>query len=206
MNRKLKALGLALIAVLAMGALSASAASAGTFHSEIATDTVIKGEQIGTDVFTVNAGTVKCNEAKYNGNQAGATATTVKVTPEYSECTAFGFVNTTIHSKQCTYEFSGDNLDVVIGCPAAEPITVTAFNCWITVPSQTLAGAITYTNVAGPPKDVKVKVNSKTITYTQHSKSFPGCSGGTRTTGEYLGEATVRGLSTAGVATGVWRE
>src|SRR5690242_11310177 len=79
MNRKLKALGLALFAVLALGAFSASAAMAGDFHSETSTDTVIKGSQVGTDVFTVNAGTVKCNEATYAGNQSGATATTVKV-------------------------------------------------------------------------------------------------------------------------------
>jgi hypothetical protein len=206
MNRKLKALGLALVAVLAMGAFSASAASAGDFHSESATDTVIKGSQEGTDVFTVNAGTVKCNEATYAGVQAGATATQVKVNPSYSECTAFGFVSTTIHSKQCTYEFSGDNNNVVIDCPTNEPITVTAFNCWVTVDDQTIGG-ISYTNKgAGTSRDVHVHVTSSGIKYTQHSKSFPGCSSGTFTNGTYTGTATVQGFTTGGTQVGVWRE
>jgi hypothetical protein len=205
MNRKLKALGLALVAVLAMGALSASAASAENFHSESATDTVLKGSQVGTDVFTVNAGTVKCNEATYAGTQSGATATTVKVTPTYSECTAFGFVSTAIDVNGCTYEFSSDNSNVVIGC-ATNPITVTAFNCWVTVGSQTTNGGITYTNTgAGASRDVDVTVNISGIHYVQHSKSFPGCSSGTRTDGKYTGAATVQGFTTGGAQVGVWR-
>lgn len=206
MKHTLKAWGLALFAVLAMGALSASPASAGDFHSELSTDTVIKGEQIGTDVLTVNAGTVKCNEAKYTGNQSGATATTTKVTPEYTECTAFGFINTNIDSKQCTYEFSGDNNDVVIACPAGEPITVTAFNCWVTISSQTTKSTgVTYINTgAGTTRHVR-STESLEVHVVQHSKSFPGCSGGT-SFGKWTKEKTTKCFSTAGAQVGCWRE
>jgi hypothetical protein len=218
MIRNLKALGLALFAVLAMGAFTASAASAGDFHSESATHTVIKGSQVGSDVFTVKAGTVKCEEATYAGEQVGATATTVKVTPTYTECTAFGFVKTAIDTNGCTYEFSGDNNNVVIACPTA-PITVTAFNCHVKVGSQSLAG-ITYTNTptkaeaeheeketgkSSRLRDVDVGVNITGITYTQESKSFPGCSNGTFTDGKYTGAATVQGFTTTGTLVGVWR-
>jgi hypothetical protein len=209
MNRKLKALGLALVAVLAMGALSASAASAENFHSESATDTVIKGSQVGQDVFVFNAGTVKCNEATYAGEQKGATATSVKVTPTYTECTAFGFVNTKIDSAQCTYEFSSDNNNVVISCPSAEPLTVTAFNCWVALHSQTLGG-ISYNNTgAGNSRDIDLGTNVTGISYSQHSKAFPGCNNNkteqSYTNGTYTAGTTVQGFTTGGTQVGIWR-
>jgi hypothetical protein len=213
MIRNLKALGLALVAILALGALSASAAMAETgFHSDEA-HTILKGSQIGTDTFTVNAGTVKCGQATYEGTTDEKTETTVTVTPNYSECVAFGFVNTTIDVNGCTYEFSSHNNNVVIGC-GANPITVTAFNCWVTVGSQTTNGGITYghtptaheVSTTGPrPTDIDVTVNISGIHYTQHSKSFPGCSNGTRTDGKYTGAATVQGFNTANEPVDIWR-
>jgi hypothetical protein len=204
MNRKLKALGLTVVALMAAMALSVSAASAAEFHSEVA-HTSLSGSQIGTDVFTVNAGTVKCTEATYTGTQSAETAKTVKVLPKYSGCTAFSFVNTTIDVNGCEYEFSGENTDVnIVNC--ATPITVTAFNCWVTVGAQSGLKSVTYTNEgSGTSRDVKVKVAITGIKYTQHSKSFPGCSSGTFTNGSYTGEATVKGANTAGEQVGIWR-
>jgi hypothetical protein len=218
MNRKLKALGLALIAVAAM-AFSASAAMAAEFHSE-ATHTILSGSQVGEDKFKVNAGTVTCGEATYSGTQATATAETQTVTPTYSECKAFGFVNTTIDVNGCTYTFNANNSGITITC-SGSPITVTAFNCWVTVGSQTINSGVTYTNEVTKDKvgeelvatentrDVKVSVNLTGITYTQHSKSFPGCStngGNPRSDGTYEGAATVRGFNTEGTQVGVWKE
>ena len=195
MNYKFRVFGLTLVALLAMAALSAAGATAGQFHSEVATDSVLKGEQIGTDVLTVNAGTVKCTEVKYSGNQPGATATTTKLTPEYAGCTAFGFVSTTIDSKQCTFEYSGDNSNVVIACPVGEPLTITAFNCQVTVSSQTTSG-VTYSNIGSGNERYIHRSEHKQIHYTQHSKSFPGCSSGTRTDGTWIATSTVRCLDT----------
>jgi hypothetical protein len=205
MTRKFKALGLALFAVLAMSALSASAASAGEFHSEAA-HTILSGSQLGEDIFTVTAGTVKCKEATYSGTQSSATATTVTVKPTYTECTAFTFVNTTIDTNGCEYEFSGDDNKVnIVNCTSA--LTVTAFNCYVTVGNQKGLESVTYTNEGKTTsRDVKVKVGINNVTYTQESKSFPGCSNGTMNNGSYTGEATVRGFNTENVQVGVWRE
>jgi hypothetical protein len=205
MNRKLKALGLALAAVMAMAAF-ASSAYAAEFHSE-ATHTEIKGEQEETDVFTTNAGTVKCTTATYVGTTSAATTSEITVTPTYSNCTAFGFVNTPIDTNNCHYTFtSNPTVPPVLHilCPTA-PITVTAFNCWVTVGSQTVNSGIEYTNKgAGTTRDVTVDVNISGLTYTQHSKSFPGCTNGTFTNGTYVGKATVKGTNTAGTQVGVW--
>jgi hypothetical protein len=54
MNYKLKAVGLALVAICAMGAISAAGAQAKTFHSEVNT-TFYEGSQVGANVFTTTA-------------------------------------------------------------------------------------------------------------------------------------------------------
>jgi hypothetical protein len=212
MNRKFRAFGLAFAAVIAMAAFSGTA-SAAEFHSEVA-HTQISGTQIGTDVFTVNAGTVKCTEATYSGTQTtGVTSSEVTVLPKYGGCTAFGFVNTPIDVNGCHYTFTPNaNPYVHINC-GEKFLTVTAFNCEVTVPSQTVQSGVTYTNEgAGTSRDVRVKVNLTGITYIQHSKNFPGCN--TRGTnneettafhdGTYTGEATIKGANTAGAQVGIW--
>jgi hypothetical protein len=207
MTRKLKALGLAFVAVLAFGALSATAASAATsFHSEQA-HTIIDGTQpvAEDDVFTVKAGTVKCTSATYSGTTEAATTTTVKVTPAYSGCTAFGFVSTPVDVPAgCTYTFNATNDDLAIACTGS-PITVTAFNCHVKVGTQTATSGISYSTAgSGTARDVTVKANITGLKYTQESKSFPGCTNGTFEDGKYVGSGTVTGTNTAGGAVGIW--
>lgn len=206
MNRKLKLVGFAVAAMMLAMAVSASAAFAGDFHSE-KTSTTLKGSQIGEDVFTVNAGTVKCTEATYAGTSSSTstTETATKLTPTYSGCTAFGFVSTAIDVNGCQYEFSGDNTNVnIVNCSTG--IVVTAFNCWVTVKNQSNLASVTYANKGtGSSRDIESTVNLSGITYTQTSKSFPGCTGGTFTNGTYKGAATVQG-SKEGASVGIWRE
>jgi len=206
MTRKLKTLGLAFVAVLAFGALSATAASAATsFHSEQA-HTILDGAQpvAEDDVFTVKAGTVKCTSATYSGTTSSATTTTVTVTPAYSGCTAFGFVSTPIDVNGCTYTFNATNDDLVISC-AGSPITVTAFNCYVKVGSQTASTGISYSTAgSGTSRDVTAKANITGLKYSQESKSFPGCTGGSFEDGKYVGSGTVTGTNTTGGAVGIW--
>jgi len=207
MTRKLKALGLAFVAVLAFGALSATAASAASFHSEVE-HTIIDGAQpvAEDDVFTVNAGTVKCTSATYTGTQSTATNETVTVTPSYSGCTAFGFVNAPIDVNGCTYTFNAANDDLIITCPEGKTITVTAFNCHVDVGSQTIGTGISYHNGgSGKTRDVTATANLSGLTYTQTSKTFPGCTNGTFTNGTYKGSGTVTGTNTAGEQIGIWK-
>jgi hypothetical protein len=217
MKRKIRALSVAAFAILALGALSASSASAtpAQFHSSLE-HTELVGEldkEFGEDTFTVNAGTVRCAAAKYTGTNAVKTTTTVTVTPEYSECRAFGFVNATIDHEGCNYLFHAESTtgadpegSVDIECPVGKSITVTAFNCWVTVGAQTGLKTVTFTNKGvSPTRHITVDVNiSSKIKYTQHSKSFPGCSSGTFTNGSYVGAATVKGFSTVGAQADVW--
>jgi cysteinyl-tRNA synthetase len=82
----------------------------------------------------------------------------------------------------------------------ATPIIVTGFNCWITFGNQTGLGHVVWSNRAGSvPHDVHDTWTVTGTTYTQHSKSFPGCSNGTFNNGKVEGTTTWRAFNTAGV-------
>jgi len=201
MNRKLKTLGLALVAVLAMAAISAASASAALeeFHAGSASGSV-KGINVGEETFTVTAGTVRCKVAEYNGTFSASTVKTQVVKPTYKECTAFGFVETPIDVNGCEYRFNQPNSGVgtvdIINC--TKPLEVTAFNCTVTVGNQTGLTSVTYTNVAGSPDDLLIHTNITNIKYTQDPKNFPQCTSATHTNGTYTGTNTVRAFNGSG--------
>jgi hypothetical protein len=207
MNRKFTTLGVAFATVMAMAIFAGPAsATLALFHSETA-HTEIKGQQEGTDAFITNAGTVKCSSIIYTGTASVATPTEITVTPKYEKCTAFGFVSTPIDTNNCHFTFISHPTTppvMHIVCPTA-PITMTAFNCWTTVGSQTVNSGIGYTNNgAGTTRDVTAELNISGLSYTQHPKSFPQCDSGTFTNGTYTGLVRVKGTNTAGTQVGIW--
>ncbi|HEX7279990.1 MAG TPA: trypsin-like serine protease [Solirubrobacterales bacterium] len=176
-----------------------------------ASPATLKGSQVGSNVFTVNAGTIKCTTINYSGTLEEQSET-IELTPSYSGCTAFGFISAPIDVNGCKFKFAatskseadsfGGTVDVV--CPEGSAITATAFNCHVKFGSQTGLSGVTYTDTtaASPKADVDVSVNLSGIKYTQESKSFPGCSSGTFTNGTYAGSSTLW-AETAEGATGI---
>jgi hypothetical protein len=206
MSRNIKVLGLALVAMLAMSAVVASAASATAFNFKSETvPTQLTGKQhAGNDVFTTDAGKVECTEATYLGEQTVSPVNNVSVVPTYTGCTAFGFANTPIDVNGCSYKFTAITKEagnfegaVDIICPAGKVIEVTAFGCTVTIGSQTGLKKVTYTNVgAGTTREVTVDVNLTGIKYEEHNKGiFPTCANNTvaTTNGTYVGAGLVTG-------------
>lgn len=188
-------------AVLAM---AASASAAEEFHSEAA-HTILAGEQSeGTDeVWTFNAGTVTCKTTTYSGTTSVVTTGEVRLTPTFGECTAFGFVSTSVHPDNCalTVGYKGATIQLTCG------LIVTAFNCFVRVGAQILKKVGSWINKG--VGTLRRWVNSWEITgvtYTQESRSFPGCSSGTFTNGTWRGAAEVRGANTTGASLGIWYE
>lgn len=210
MTRNLKALGLALVAVFALTAVGASAASAAEFHSE-ATETVLTGSQIGTDVFETNGGTVECSEATYVGEQSGTTTTTATVTPTYSGCTAFGFGGASVNTNGCEYEFHSNGTVDIQSCNTAAGVIVTASlfgtrKCTVEVPEQAGVSGVTFTSSgAGTTRDITVDVAITSLHYIQTAGTgFGACASGTATNGKYNGSTTVTGEDALGVHKGIW--
>jgi hypothetical protein len=120
MTRNLKALGLALLAVFALGAVMASAASAeGT---DVKTDhftstsgnekTILTGEQVGTEaenvfgVKAVSALGVHCKKATYGGTVVGNSVIEVTVVPTYFECSS-NLGAATVTNDRCAFVLTG---------------------------------------------------------------------------------------------------
>jgi hypothetical protein len=175
--RTLRKVALVAAAVMALaGAAQASAASftapkAGeAFTNKTTTQHVftITGQQVKCAVSNFT-GVTEGSEAEGAGKVHNATMT---VHPNYKECTAFGFpatIDTTPTTEpentSCHYTLSaatdaaGMGSVAVVGCTAkastgAVGIVITVSvagvaNCEVVVPNQTIASAVSYTNVAG---------------------------------------------------------
>jgi hypothetical protein len=211
MIRNLKALGLALIAICAMGAVAASAASAVEFHSE-KTSTALSGSQVNVNKFTTDSGEITCAKATFSGTTSAVNTTepTQTVTPSYSEChLIFIFTfNVTVDMNGCAYVLHA-NGEVDIECPTVEGkqkvIEVTAPSCTVTVPAQTGLKGVTYTNEGkGTGRTVTVNSNVTGIKYEEHGSA---CENETELTknGTYTGSVKVSG-KVGSEAVGIWVE
>jgi hypothetical protein len=210
---KLKFLGLALVAVFAMSAVGASAASAVEFHVEKAPAQITVNQEGTSNGFDVQFGEVKCTTATYDATtKTVTTETTIELTPHYTGCT-FAGVATEVHHGNCKFVIHITGTDqgtVTIDCPVGEEITVTGgTKCTVHIPSQDV-GEITLTNIpgnGGTTREITAHLNSLTkIKYTQTPGTGVGkCTSLTTEEGKYTGTATVKAeTDPGGVQTGVF--
>ena len=211
MTRNLKALGLALVAAMALGAIGAQGASAHEFRSGAA-DTVLTGSiESGEHLFVGKAGVepVKCSAATFEGRNAGTERDTVTVHPKYSSCSFLG-EPASVHTGGCNYIFdsdtttsthssTGEHATVDIECEASHYIEVTTEFCDIRFNAQTSLHGVRYTEVPNHSGKEAVTVNAtvKTIAFETTAGSFCGLAGlpaGKYTSGEYTGNASVTGF------------
>jgi hypothetical protein len=197
--RKLKTLGVALVAIFALSAVASAAASAASFNAESVT-AKLAGGQTTTHEFTVAAGTTKCTTASFPGEQATTPASTISVSPAYSGCSTVILGSThgvKVNMNSCKYTFAAATTtsgSVSVECPST-PITVEIEGlegvCSITVPSQSAVAGIAYKNEgSGSERKVLVTANVSTLHYTQHGVFCPGngfASEKSFTTGIYKG-------------------
>jgi hypothetical protein len=149
MTRNLKALGLALVAVFAIGAVAASAASAQNGMLTADGPMTLKGTLTGAEL--ANATTAfgqktTCPETIYTAHKYNITphekipsgATTVTVTPHYGICKIGAIIKTTVDMNECDYVFhltetvTGTvndeyKITATIVCPTGKHISLTMF-------------------------------------------------------------------------------
>jgi hypothetical protein len=213
--RKLKVLGVAMVAVFAVTAVAASA-QAKTFHSEINT-TFLLGSQTEQNVFTTAAGTVKCSTATFTGEITGTSVETATVTPAYGTCKAFGQA-ATVTSSGCQYVLNANGTIVKIqGCNnggyAGFVIDVPTGECTVKVPNQEPGTkTVDYTNEgAGTSRDILVR---STVAKIKYEVVGPGTICGTAGTYEgekgasYTGTVTTKGYENEAhtIQRGIWVE
>ena len=209
MTRNLKTLGLAIVAVLAMSAMVASAAQASVEFTAPSYPATLSGNQATTHVFTVETTsgdniTTTCTTASFHGTISGPN-TAQTITPTYTGCTAFG-LEATVKFEGCDYvfhpgattgtadEYSGT---ADLSCPAGTgPVRVfdTLNRCEVTLSQQLGIGPVKYVTdtTAG---DVLVKAEVTGITYNKVKDNFlcPLTGTGVKSDGKYFGNSTVTG-------------
>ena len=164
MTRNLKALGMALAAVLAVGAVSASAASASTIdHTFVAHGkylTLVADPAAPKQVFTFGGAEVTCEELTASGELASDGETEVEefevegtktykapsmtFLPAYNTCT-IGGLKATVKANGCHYTLTGKT-DAFghaikhIFCEAGKQIEISVTGCTVKFGEQTLRG------------------------------------------------------------------
>ncbi|HYP55125.1 MAG TPA: hypothetical protein VEQ41_02330 [Solirubrobacterales bacterium] len=208
MSNKLKALGLGLIAAMAMSAMAvvnATAETGGHFVSSEAGTTNIVGSEGGThNLHFVSEGgaegsRIGCDNDSYTGSVSGGTASTITIAPSWSNCYTTGSPETKfdIHENGCHFLFSvGKNPEghntAHVTCPAGVAgIRITHPNCGIVVPPQTVTG-VSYKN-ENDPHEVTLTSTVKNITAHYHSGICIFL--GTKHSSEMNGSVTVKGFS-----------
>lgn len=210
MNRKLKALGLALVAAFAMSAFVASAQAA-EFHAGEAHTTSTAG-QTSTHVFTAGEGFggVSCSKASFESTSTATTETFQTIKPAYSECKdSFGrTAHVTVNG--CAYVFKGGTsttANVDVECPEGKTIVVEVKSggstiCTVTIGAQTNTGIVDLHNVAGG--DVAIESTAGSVDNTTSGGFFNcGISNGLHTEGTYTGTSVAAGTNTAGGAVNI---
>jgi hypothetical protein len=200
-----------LAALLAFGAMSASAASASAqFHAE-SSPTFFKGEQETKNVLTTTGGTFKCTGADFtSGEVRGTSFETLQVHPEYTGCTGLG-QQAVVNSYGCYFGMSANSAGVGalrINCETGKQITMTwlTAGCTWTIGAQTPANdLISYENQGtGAQRRIVVTFHLEGIQYT----SSGGLCGASGTNGTLTGSFLLKGYNTAAFATqhSIWVE
>lgn len=214
MARNLKALGLALVAVFAMSAVAASAASADKFTTDTGAPVELTAEAKSEQVFTTEGGNkVECSEVQVDEATVNSGDTSVTVKPTYNKeantCTNEFTGASQVTTEGCHYTFHGEtdangHAKVDIVCPEGSPGIVihNGLSCDITVAPQNGLVGVHYSNVANttPEEDIVLNATVSGISYTATSAcAFVGVFSGEA---EYTGEVTVTGWEDNGEEAG----
>lgn len=229
MTRNLKVLGLALVAMFAMSAVVASAASADLFHSEVPGATVtVSGEE--AQVFTYEEGAeVSCETIRGEGvlingfvdEDGSETGPEVTFAPEYDDCVVPGVGDATVDFNGCHYLFTEPNNETLgaahVECEGTNTITIEVFLgddpgtplCDFHIGTQTdLKGHVKYTNIAGNGSTTREVTLTPTISGIDATKTNTNlfgflCGAASSTNGTYDGDVTVKGEEGV-VQKGIW--
>jgi hypothetical protein len=192
MNRKIKALGLALVAALALTAVMASTVSAN--FTSTTEHTVLSGNQVESHRFTagVGVGAISCATITFSGTVVGTSQATWVLTPIYAGCK--DSLGRTVHvAVAAKYELTstaGKGLVHITGGNIV--VTVTgASNCVITITPQNSKNNVTYTQEGN---NLKLTTTTNNI-HSHISGGFFACgtSSTTSTTGTLSGTTLMQG-------------
>jgi hypothetical protein len=191
-NRKLWP---AVAVALVLTASAAPAAQAVPVFRAAEYPVTIQGTSEGTAKITLGAAddfsTVECSTSTLHGSLA-AESTTLTLHPTFSGCKAFGFLEATVNTEECSFLLHATEKSATdvyrahwdIPCPAGKSIKVSASTCRAEIKGQNGITSVEITDMtsANPP-DVTMSFTSTEISYpvTQDGFLCPLTSTGAKT-------------------------
>jgi hypothetical protein len=202
MNRKFRALGLALIAMALMAVMASAAQAQFTSDKE---HTIYSGTQEGSHVFTPAAGmaSMSCATATFSGTGSSKSAGTGTVVPTYSSCKdslgRAGDISSTIVATSTSGAGKG-----ILHLDGEAVITMTGgTHCTITIKAQTGVSGNTYHNLGGT-KGVRLTTEITNAKSTIAGGFFAcGTAATSSSTGTYKGTTIMTGKATDGSAAAI---
>jgi hypothetical protein len=211
MSMKFKALGLALLALCAMGAVAASSASATGIHGE-SEPTYLTASTTNGQTSKVNPPTLQlangtkttCQILTIHDHVTIGTATQEDLTvePTFEECTTVGLTTHVTNTGGCDFTFKTTTATTgtasIVGCASPIQIIVTkslgVVECTVSITNQTPGkpGVDFAGGTKGAVKDVDVTSTVEEVAYTVSPASGTVC--GTAGKGKQLGGATLFGF------------
>jgi hypothetical protein len=218
MIHRIKALGLALVALAALGALVASAAQAARLDVPLRENAVIRGEREGTALHTLaipGDPSIVCSVANLEGTLQRSPEikelTEGTLTATYSNCEDNTFHNAVeVDMNGCKYTITGESnatdpaltawVDVT-GCTTGKhiEITIPAIGCTITIFEQNTLSHLVASNVANvTPKHIRVEATVSNIRWEQDGTFCPRGNLKEETNASFTGETTVKAYEDLG--------
>ena len=222
MIRNRKTLAFVLSTALVLSAFLADSASASPLtvnEGSTGTTYYTADQDGGNQVYKTPEGEVKCNTAVYSATSTGFSVSELTFTPDYTNCTAFGFANVDLNTNGCTYTFdeptaiagavTWDPSQIHLVCPAGKSIEITpTFTflgmqvaiCTQFIGPQTPGGGHIVGKGAGSNTangmDITLEITLEGIAYTSTGGQC-GSKEVTHTDGVAFGLSTLRAFSNA---------
>lgn len=221
MTRKLKFLVLALVATMAMSAMTATAALALKQFKAESPPVKLTGKEEATEEETVEGGVVKCTGSTYTGVQGSANSAELTLTRSYGTCT-FNGMTEIVNPNGCqqVYKITGEAGGIATGtmdisCSGSNEITHTlkvgeVVKCTVHIPPQNGLGPVKFTNIgAGATRELTIDIEITNLKYSQTAGTGLGAcpTADNKANGTYSGKVLLTGENEAGtVHRGFWVE
>jgi hypothetical protein len=195
MANQSKTLWVALVAVLAMGAIGVPAAGATRFTALSYPTGATAASPFGNNQFTSEAGSIACR-SHYLFDDLNEPSEQMTMTTTTSECRAFGFLNAEVRMNGCDYVVHTSGI-TDLECPAGTSIEASASTCEVRVGTQTGLSKMDLSNGSG---DIIGQATLTGIAYTVTKDGF-GCpfnGTGAKTGATYSQETPITIQSTNG--------
>lgn len=181
-----------------------AAPAAGDGFAAVSYPVTISGTQLGSGpVFGTEAGSVTCESSTLTSPTLSERATSLTLTPTFSNCKAFGSMTATVSATGCTFvlkeatetEFEKFEGSMDLNCESEQSIVISTLSCEAQISGQTGLKTMKYVNQHSEvPSNFAATFSLSGVKYTVTKDGFgcPFTGTGAKTSGTFSDEAVVK--------------